>query len=48
MDFLFSGLVNHQHRHSDEAIEICRRRARLYEQARQSHHRRWRLDKLTS
>jgi hypothetical protein len=44
---------NHQHRHNDirfvtpaqrhscEAEAICRRRARVYEQARQSHPRRW-------
>ena len=30
-----------QQRHYGEAIEICRHRARVYEQARQRHPRRW-------
>ena len=30
-----------QQRHCGEAIEICRHRAQVYEQARQRHPRRW-------
>ena len=49
----FVDWYNHQHRHSGikfvtpqqrhcgEAIEICRHRAQVYEQARQRHPRRW-------
>jgi hypothetical protein len=49
----FVDWYNHQHRHSGirfvmpdqrhrgQAEEICRHRARIYEQARQNHPRRW-------
>jgi len=37
----FVDWYNHQHRHSGEAIEICRNRAHGYEQARQRCPRRW-------
>jgi hypothetical protein len=33
--------VTPQQRHCGEAIEICRHRAQVYEQARQRHPRRW-------
>ena len=37
----FVDWYNHQHRHSGEAVAISRHRARVYEQARQMHQRRW-------
>ena len=37
----FIDWYNHQHRHSGEAIEICRQRSRVYELARIANPNRW-------
>ena len=37
----FVDWYNHQHRHCGKAIEICRRRARVYELARIANPKRW-------
>ena len=37
----FVDWYNQQHRHSGHGAELCRRRALVYEKARQKHPRRW-------